>query len=81
MGIGWSDDQKDMGGEGNQCTAIAGFMMRKMTNKLDHQYLIFDLNSTTYVETYAITTKRINLAPRITLHTPLPNFVTFSTNL
>ena len=42
-----------------------------MTNKIDCWQIIFNSNSTTYVETYVIPKNWINFPPRITLHTPL----------
>ena len=55
--------------------AITGFMIKQreaMSNKVNTLHLIFDSNSTTYVETYIIPTKFLKLAPRSNLNPSLP---------
>ena len=54
---------------------ITGFMRKQweaISNKVNIWHLIFDSNSTTYVETYVIPKKQLNLAPCLTKHTLLP---------
>ena len=72
MGIRRSGNYRYMGGEGSERADISGFMMRKMTNKVDRLHLIFNSNSITYAETYVVPTEWLNLSPSITLHNPLP---------
>ena len=55
---------------GNNHGVIYGFMMRTMGNIIDRWHLIFDSNSTIYIETYIISTKLIKLYHCLTLHTP-----------
>ena len=49
---------------GNMRAAIAGFVRKQLEeiiNKVNILHLIFDLNSTTYAETYVISTRWIKL--------------------
>ena len=62
-----------MDGWGSKRAAIAGFIMRTMSNKVDRLHLIFNLNSTTYIDTYIIPTKWIKLPDHLILHTLITN--------
>ena len=64
-------------------TPTTGFMRKQreaISIKINIWHLIFDSNSTTYIETYVIPTKWLKLAPQHKLHPSLPTVKYLKTN-